>query len=145
MKIVLKGIVLFIYKLKDFFADLDDSPYGSSNFVATYSSLKKMYDDDLYCMLLEWFEFIRDEHPTMGASFYGNYFGIGDKRSEKYSNINYRIQVLWPEKETPDYNRKPRQKNVVVLFVVLGDRRVNKIVVDLDLWDKFIQFLRGAL
>lgn len=133
----------FIYKLRgEFFANVDESPYGNSNFVSTYSSLKKMYDDDLYCLLLEWFEFIRDEHPTMTLPFYRNYIGIGAKRSEKYSNISFKIQVLWPEGETV---HNPRIKNVVVLYVVLGDRRVNKVVVDLDLWDKFIEFLRGAL
>ena len=134
----------FIYKLKDFFGNLDDSPYGNSNFVSTYTTLKKLDDDDLYCLLLEWFEFIREEHPKMTLPFYRKYIGKA-YRSEKYSNIKFEIQVLWPERESPDYNRTPRVKNVVDLFVVLGDRRLNKIVVDLDLWDKFIEFLRGAL
>lgn len=137
----------FIYKLRgEFFANVDESPYGNSNFVSTYSSLKKMYDDDLYCLLLEWFEFIRDEHPTMTLPFYRKYLNIRGKRSEKYSNIKFEIQVLWPESELFSADiRKPRVKNVVVLFVVLGDRRLNKVIVDLDLWDKFIEFLRGAL
>ena len=135
----------FIYKLKDFFGDLNDSPYGNSNFVGTYTSLKGLDDDELYCLLLEWFEFIRDKHPIMTLPFYRKYLGIGAKRSEKYSNIRFEIQVLWPESEALDYNN-PRIKNVVVLSVLLGnDRRVNRVVVDLDLWDKFIEFLRGAL
>ena len=42
----IENVDSFIYKLKDFFGNLDDSPYGNSNFVSTYTTLKKLDDDE---------------------------------------------------------------------------------------------------
>tara|TARA_R100001163_G_scaffold65575_1_gene63337 strand:- start:1910 stop:2446 length:537 start_codon:yes stop_codon:yes gene_type:complete len=139
-----------IQKMKDFFANIDGSPYGASNFVNTYSfrtssdGNKEIHDDEVYCIMLRWFEYVKKQYSIINPN--RPLFDHINRRmsiNEGYPEMSFQIKIEVPHWGGLNYSDK---KTVVILTVRINDdKRINKVVIDIDLWGKFIELLRGAL
>jgi len=144
-----------IEKMKDFFSNIDTTPFASSNFVNTYSFRSEperrakrdvIYDDDVYCVMLEWFKFIRDWLFKSGPSYFRTYRETWWNQKfnnlwEKHPDMRFVTRLI-----KVDSGMINKERTAIELTVFLEIyQRINKVVIDFDLWEKFIEFLRGAL
>ena len=112
-----------IQKMKDFFADVDDSATNTSNFVNTYRFRNEEYNDDVYCIMLQWFEYIKNQYSDMNLPYYRRYRGMGN---EKYPDISLEIKI-----ESPGMRRiRGADKTVVILTVRLNNDKIINVKFD---------------